>query len=170
MLLTMLPCFRTYLCWAVVLCHVCAVVLVRCVTQPCMPTRGLMCMHATAVLLPSTHRRGHGAPRGSNPTLCQQLGCPKASQSHVTRAHVPREAERVKEGRVGARVGHLLFAPCRLSVESFTARGYLMHTQSSDASSGVVSERQTGSNLARTDFRCVEGRRGCGHRVIMLRG
>ena len=142
-----LPCFRTYLCWAVVLCHVCAVVLVRCVTQPCMPTRGLMCMHATAVLLPSTHRRGHGAPRGSNPTLCQQLGCPKASQSHVTRAHgVPREAERVKEGRVGARVGHLLFAPCRLSVESFTARGYLMHTQSSDASSGVVCERQTRSN------------------------
>jgi hypothetical protein len=86
-LLMILPCFRTYLCWAVVLCHVCAVVLVRCVTQPCMPTRGLMCMHATAVLLPSTHRRGHGAPRGSNPTLCQQLGCPKASQSHVTRAH-----------------------------------------------------------------------------------
>ena len=77
---------------------------------------------------------------------------------------------RVKEGRVGAGVGHLHFAPCRLSIESFTARGYLRHTQSSDASSGVVSERQTGSNLARTDFRCVEGRRGCGHRVIMLRG
>ena len=59
---------------------------------------------------------------------------------------VPREAERVKEGRVGARVGHFLFAPCRLSVESFTARGYLMHTQSSDASSGVVCQRQTRSN------------------------
>ena len=48
--------------------------------------------------------------------------------------------------RVGARVGHLVFAPCRLSVESFTARGYLMHTQSSDASSGVVCKRQTRAN------------------------
>ena len=54
---------------------------------------------------------------------------------------------RLRVGAAAARVGHLVFAPCRLSVESFTARGYLMHTQSSDASSGVVCERQTGSNV-----------------------
>ena len=43
------------------------------------------------------------------------------------------------------RVEHLHFAPCRLSVDCFAARGYLRHMQSSDPSSGIVSDRHTGS-------------------------
>jgi len=54
---------------------------------------------------------------------------------------VPREMERDGKTAGCGRVSHLHFAPCRLSVDCFTARGYLAYT----ITGCIIWRRQRGS-------------------------